>query len=116
MLLLSLLFEGDHWQVLAAADASAWTALLYSAFVVSLVGHVGMFALLRLYPVAAVMPFYVLVPIFGVLGGLFFFSEEPSAKFYIGAVIALTGVWIVNKLGRRRSNNHTRPPEGGCRA
>ena len=102
MFALSLVFEEGQWDTLASAGVGSWTALLYSAWVVSLVGHVGMFALLRRYPVAEVMPFYVLTPIFGVIGGLLFFSEEPSTKFYIGAVIALVGVWIVNKLGRRK--------------
>lgn len=105
MLLLSLLFERGQWESLFTADATAWSAMLYSAFVVSLVGHMGMFALLRIYPVALVMPFYVLMPIFGVLAGLWFFEEEPSWKFYGGAVVALLGVWLVNnsqlKVNRR---------------
>lgn len=102
MLGLSLLFEEGQWAALAEAEAGSWAALLYSAWVVSLVGHVGMFALLRRYAVAQVMPFYVLTPIFGVIGGLLFFSETPSLKFYIGGAVALAGVWIVNQLGERQ--------------
>lgn len=102
MLLLSLLFEGQHWQFIADADSSAWLALLYSSVIVSLIGHVGMFAMLRRYPVSAVMPYYVLLPIFGGIGGLIFFDEAPSGKFYVGAAITLLGVLLVNLFAKRR--------------
>lgn len=103
MLALSFVFEGNQLPSLLAAQPADWAALLYSALAVSLLGHGGMFAMLRLYPVAQVMPFYVLVPIFGVVGGLVFFSETPTLKFYAGALVALLGVWIVNTLGARRA-------------
>ena len=102
MLLASLLWEDNQLTLLASADAVTWSALIYSALAVSLIGHGGMFALLRFYPVAAVMPYYVLVPIFGVIGGLIFFNETPTVYFYVGAVIALGGVWIVNRTYARR--------------
>ncbi|MCH9757519.1 MAG: EamA family transporter [Proteobacteria bacterium] len=102
MFLCSLLFEQQQWQALTTADSGDWAALLYSALVVTLVGHCGMFVLLRRYPVALIMPYYVLVPIFGVIGSIVMFSETPTLKFYLGAVIALSGVWVVNVIGKRR--------------
>ena len=59
-----------------------------------------MFALLRLYPVSAVMPYYVLTPIFGIIGGVIIFGELLSWRFVICAAVALTGVYIV----KRREN------------
>ena len=100
MFLLSLIFESGQWQALATADTTDWLVLLYSSLAVSLIGHVGMFTLLRRYPVSQIMPYYVLVPIFGVIGGILFFGETPTARFYLGAVIALSGVYIVNRRGK----------------
>ena len=102
MLLLSALLEGGQWQSLQNADVDAAAALLYSALAVTLVGHTGMFALLRLYPVSAIMPFYVLTPIFGIIGGVLIFDESLSLRFVVCAVIALTGVYIVNRTAGKK--------------
>lgn len=101
MFALSLAFENEQWQAVTTLSAGGWGALLYSSFAVSLVGHIGMFAVLRRYSVAQVMPYYVLTPIFGILAGIAFFDESPTMQFIIGAVIALSGVWMVNRHHRR---------------
>ncbi len=96
MLVLSFIFEEGQWQSIVEADWTSWFVLMYSALVVSLVGHTGMFTLLRLYPVGLIMPYYVLTPIFGIVLGFIFFDEEVTYQFYIGAFLALVGVYIVN--------------------
>lgn len=106
---MSLALESGQAESLLSADWGDWLVLLYSALVVSLVGHVGMFALLRRYPISAVMPYYVLTPIFGVAGGVWLFGEELTVKFCAGAVLALAGVFWVN---RNISRAAVRAPEG----
>ena len=103
MFVASWLFEGGQWRAMQQATAADWGALLYSAIAVSVLGHIGMFALLRRYPVSAIMPFYVLTPIFGVIGGIVLFGERPTLIFYIGAAIALLGVWTVNTHAKRKA-------------
>lgn len=105
MLGLSLALESGQWASLQSTDGAAASALLYSALAVTLVGHTGMFALLRLYPVSAVMPYYVLTPIFGIVGGVLIFGEELSMRFVICAVVALTGVYIVNRTAGRKGKD-----------
>ncbi|MGI9336910.1 MAG: DMT family transporter [Gammaproteobacteria bacterium] len=102
MLALSAALESGQWQTLQSADASAASALLYSALAVTLIGHTGMFALLRLYPVSAVMPYYVLTPLFGIVGGVIIFDESLSLRFVLCAVVALTGVYIVNRTAGKK--------------
>ena len=103
MFLLSFVFESGQWQSLQTADVNAVASLLYSALAVTLIGHMGMFALMRLYPVSAVMPYYVLTPIFGVLMGVVIFDEELSPRFLLCAVAALTGVFIVNRHSKNKT-------------
>lgn len=101
LLLLSLIF-GEPWRApVLSAGAAEWAAVLYSAFVVSLVGHVGLFRLLQHYPLSAVMPFYVFTPIFGVLAAVLFLDEMLTSRFIIGAVLALFGIAVVNHFHRR---------------
>ena len=97
LLALSLLAEEGQMESLQTADPIGWAVLLYSALAVSLLGHGGMFWLLRRHAVATVMPYYVLTPIFGVAGGVAFFGEALTAQFMAGACLALAGVFWVNR-------------------
>ena len=103
MLAASVLFEEGQWQAVVSADTSDWAVLLYSSLAVSLLGHGGMFILLRYYPVAMIMPYYVLMPIFGVIGSAVLFAEQPTSQFYVGAIVALVGVWLVTVNNKRKA-------------
>lgn len=95
--LLSLAFETGQWEAIATAEPTHWAVLLHSALVVSLVGHVGMFSLYRHYPVASVIPYYVLMPVFGVAFSLVLFGEVPSMQTLVGGAIVVAGTWAVNR-------------------
>jgi O-acetylserine/cysteine efflux transporter len=69
--------------------------------VVSLIGHVWMFSLYRRYPVARVIPYYVLMPVFGVALGLLVFAEVPSLQTLIGGTIVLAATFAMNRIATR---------------
>ena len=101
LFLLSLAFD-ESWRIpILTAGAAEWITVLYSALAVSLVGHVGLFRLLQHYPLSAIMPFYVFTPIFGVLAAILFLDETPTARFALGAILALGGIVVINRLRRR---------------
>ncbi|MDZ7748768.1 MAG: DMT family transporter [Halofilum sp. (in: g-proteobacteria)] len=95
--LLSLALEQGQWRAVVTADAATWAVLAHSALAVSLLGHVGMFSLYRHYPVASVIPYYVLMPVFGVAFSLVLFAEVPSAQTLAGGVIVVAATWAVNR-------------------
>jgi O-acetylserine/cysteine efflux transporter len=99
--LLSLAFERDQVAALAGAGWLEWSVLLHSALVVSLIGHVWMFSLYRRYPVARVIPYYVLMPVFGVALGLVVFAEVPSLQTLIGGTIVLAATFAMNRIATR---------------
>ena len=101
MMALLSLATGENWaDALQTADAEAWGTVLYSSLAVSLAGHVGLFALLRRYPLSAVMPFYVFTPIFGVLAAVLLLDETLTSRFVAGAALAIVGVVVVNHVRR----------------
>ena len=99
--LLSLAFEDGQWAAIRSAGWLEWGVLLHSALLVSLVGHVWMFSLYRRYPVASVIPFYVLMPVFGVAMSLVVFAEIPTAQTLIGGAIVLAATYAVNRTTTR---------------
>ncbi len=95
--LLSLALESDQWHAIHNAGPVAWGVVLHSALAVSLLAHVGMFSLYRHYPVAHVIPYYVLMPVFGIAFTLLLFAEEPTARTLVGGAIVILATWVVNR-------------------
>lgn len=111
--LLSWALEDGQWQALVTAGAVDWAILAHAALAVSLLAHVWMFSLYRHYPVASVIPYYVLMPLFGVVFSVFLFQENPSPQTIVGGCIVLAAVWMVNRTtrGPARPSTVTTAPE-----
>jgi O-acetylserine/cysteine efflux transporter len=101
LLLLSLIFEGDHLAAIAHVDAIGWSALLFTAFGASLVGHNGYYYLLQRYEVSLIAPLSLLSPILGVFFGITVLHEPLTTRLVIGALIAFAGVGILAVRGKR---------------
>lgn len=110
--LLSLLFEQGQWQAIVTAGVIDWAVLAHAALAVSLLGHVAMFALYRLYPVASVIPYYVLMPVFGVVLSVALFQEIPTAQTVVGGIVVLIAVWVVSRSTRIPAASTAPEPAG----
>lgn len=95
--LLSLVLESGQWNAIITADVLDWSVLAHSAIAISLIAHVWMFSLYRHYPVANVIPWYVLMPVFGIGFVLVLFSEVPSVQTMVGGAIVIAATWAVNR-------------------
>ena len=94
-LILSLIFESGHWQLMQTAPWPPLLGISYSAFFSTLVGY-GLWSwLLGRYPVSQVTPFSLLVPFTGFAGGMIFFGEQLSPRLLLGGAITLLGVAII---------------------
>lgn len=109
MLLLSLTFETGQWQVLETAEWLDWAMVAHAALGVSVLGHVSMFALMKRYPVAMVMPFYVLTPIFGVLYSILLFGEAMTLQTGVGALMVLGAIFYINRQGKTVRRHRKQP-------
>ncbi|MEM7193402.1 MAG: EamA family transporter [Pseudomonadota bacterium] len=95
LLATSLVFENNHWDVVVQASTVGWLALLYTAFMSSVVANSGLYYLLRHYPVSQVAPYSLLSPIFGVIGGVWLLGDEITLILIVGGMMILAGVaWI----------------------
>lgn len=106
-LLLSLIVDGPH----AVGHALAHTTLLtvgstlYTVTISSLFGYVTWNSLLTRYPVSAVTPFALLVPVAGTLTAWIVLGQVPTAAEAIGGVVLLGGVAIASlrRAGARQA-------------
>ncbi|MER7070076.1 EamA family transporter [Terrabacter sp. NPDC000476] len=118
-LALSFLVEGPA-AVAAALAHVQWSAVLstaYTAYLSSLVGYGIWNTLLSRHPVAAVTPFAMLVPVFGMASAAVAFGERPNLLELVGGVLLLAGVAVavLRRPGRARGalGPRRRPPRSG---
>ncbi|MBN67396.1 MAG: EamA family transporter [Rickettsiales bacterium] len=90
------IFEGNPLDYVPTAPWTAWVGIGYSAVFSTIVGYGCWYLLLRTYNVSQVAPFSLLVPVVGLLGGVYFFHEPLTNQMLAGGVLTLIGVAIIN--------------------
>lgn len=104
MIFLSLLVEGTS-SILTSIHQVTWlgvAAVSYITYVSTWIGY-GMWGwLLSRYPVGTVVPFTILVPIFGMLSSVIILGEPLQSWKIIAALFVILGLCI-NLLGARFS-------------
>lgn len=99
-LALSLCFEGPAriGAALAGISGVSVFAIVYLAFVATLLGYSLWGRLLTRYPAAQVAPFSLLVPIVGLTSSAVWLGEQLTAPQVLGAALVMTGL-LVNVFG-----------------
>ena len=98
LLIASIFFEGNTIPHLKNLNIEAWLMVLHAGIFCSLFGHMSMFYLYKFYPVAKVLPFYALFPVFGMLLSFFIFDEIPTLIMVIGGIIVISSVFLLQKV------------------
>ena len=98
LILISILIEGNLYTNIININLNSWILIMYSALLVSIVGHMSLFYLYKLYPVKKVFPFYALFPVFGILQTIIIFKEMPTLIILIGGIIVIMSIYYLNKL------------------
>jgi O-acetylserine/cysteine efflux transporter len=100
---LSFAFEGSQamGDALRGIDLAGIGALAYIVGPSTLFGFAAWSGLLRRYPAAAVAPFTLLAPVFGIAAAALTLGERPSAAELGGGVLVIAG--LLYGLARPRS-------------
>lgn len=98
----SWFFESDQLMAIETASLTIWAIVLYLGIVMTALGYAIWYHLLGLYPVYQVTPFLLLLPVTTMLGGVFLLDEQLTLHLILGALLAISGVVIINF--RQRAN------------
>jgi O-acetylserine/cysteine efflux transporter len=110
-LALSYAFEGPQRIAAALSGISAMSifAIVYLAFIATLIGYGLWSRLLSRYPASQVAPFSLLVPIVGLASASLFLDEQLSGAQVAGAVLVMAGLavnvfggWVAQRLSPAR--------------
>ena len=95
LLLVSLVFESNQWELVQTTTVPAALSILFSAIGSTVIAYGLWYWLLRECDVSRVAPFNLLVPFFGIAVERLFFIEPLSAQAAAGGLITLAGVAII---------------------
>jgi O-acetylserine/cysteine efflux transporter len=93
--LVSWAIEDGQLAAIAAADWRLWLSVAFQALLVTIFGYSVWYRLMRRFSVNQVMPFTLLVPLFGVLSGVIFFDDRLTLLMIIGGLCTIVGVAII---------------------
>jgi O-acetylserine/cysteine efflux transporter len=103
LLAISAAIEPGGFAALRDARWSSWGSAVYSAVFASLIGHTLFFKLVQRHPVAQVMPYLLLTPVFAVALGILVWGDRPGANLWIGGAMVLGGVLAIALRARAKA-------------
>ena len=95
LMALSWAVEDGQLAAIAAADWRLWAGLAFQVLLVTIFGYAVWYRMMRQFSVNQVMPFTLLVPVFGVLSGVVFFDESLTWVMIAGGLCTIVGVAII---------------------
>ena len=93
--LLSWVVEDGQFQAIADSDWRLWASVAFQALLVTIFGYAVWYQMMRRFSVNQVMPFTLLVPVFGVLSGVIFFDDQLTLLMVIGGLCTILGGAII---------------------
>lgn len=93
--LASYLFETGQWAAISSTGIYGWASVLYNSIVIVVVAYALWYRLLRRYPINLVVPWTLLVPLFGVGFSIVMLGEPVTWHLLVGGTATLIGVVII---------------------
>ncbi|MGO1120196.1 DMT family transporter [Rhodovibrionaceae bacterium A322] len=95
LFLASWLLEDNQVEAIANAGFDGWFGVLWMAIVALIFAYGLWYKLLRRYQVNQVMPFTLLVPVFGVASSVLLLGDPLTPSLLIGGLLVVAGVAVV---------------------
>lgn len=109
LLLLSAWLEPNGWAEVREASWVAWSGVIYSALLASVLGHGLFYWLIQRHPVSRLMPYLLLAPLFAIMLGVLFYGDTLGPRLLLGGAMVLGGVLIIALRAQTRGRDLARP-------
>ncbi|TAN78986.1 MAG: DMT family transporter [Magnetospirillum sp.] len=102
LLTVSAVTESDQWAGIAATGATGWSGLAYTTIGSTLIAYTLWYRLVARHSLNRVVPFTLLGPGVGLLGGVWLLGEPLTWHKLAGAALTVLGVAVIQLLLPRR--------------
>jgi O-acetylserine/cysteine efflux transporter len=113
LLACSFLLEDGQWAAVRNATWRGWASLGYTVLVVAIGSYCLWYPLVRRYQVNQVMPFTLLIPVFGVLSGMLMLGETQNVRSLLGGLATVAGVAVIVLSKPRGGQSDGKTCQGG---
>jgi O-acetylserine/cysteine efflux transporter len=100
LFIISAIFEHGQVDALLAAPKMIYVALFYISIFVTIIGHGSWYYLLQKYPVGKVVPYSLMIPVFGMVAGVIFLKEDLSWHMILGGLFTIMGVATIVTISK----------------
>jgi O-acetylserine/cysteine efflux transporter len=94
-LILTILFERGQIEAIRTATFAPVAGIVYAAIAGSIIGHGGLYFLLKRYPVTWVNPLFLLAPVFAIFFGVTVYGDQLTLQILVGGFMTIAGVAII---------------------
>ena len=98
----SAMIEQDQMDIYIGGGWLVWLASVFAIVGVSVFGHGGFYSLIKKYDISLLSPLTLMTPIWGVVFGIVLLNEPITARLVLGAVISLSGVFVIAMRQNKR--------------
>jgi len=102
----SAVLETNQAESLVSASWLTFAMILYTAVPATLVAHSLWYHLLSKYDVNAVVPFNLLTPVIGVIGGIWLLGEPMTWQKAVGGITTMAGVALIQWRNAKKAKTH----------
>ncbi len=99
---LSLIFEENQWQSILNADKTAWGTLFFTGWGSMFFGAYLWLLMIKKYELSIIMPYRLLVPIFGSIMAMIILGERFTSNMWIGASLICLGLVITQQKSKQK--------------
>ncbi|MBL6785470.1 MAG: EamA family transporter [Rickettsiales bacterium] len=95
MIIISLILEDGHNQLMNDISINIIFAFLYITIGSAIIGHSLWAYLLSHNPISSIAPITLLIPVIGVLGGAIILNEQIMLNMILGSILVIIGAGIL---------------------
>ncbi len=97
LFLASWIFEDGQVQAIKSMNWIGWAVVVYLGLVMTAMGYEIWYHLLGKYRITQVGPFLLLLPVTSIAGSVVILGESLTIIEIVGAIVVISGVWIITK-------------------
>jgi len=101
LFLLSFFFENNQWEILQNADLSAWSTVFFAGWGTMFMGAYLWLLVIKKYDLSIVLPYRLLIPLFGSFFAFIILDEHLTRNMWIGICLICLGLLITQKKNLR---------------
>lgn len=102
LFLISFFLEQDQITSFVGGGWRVWAATLFGIAGVSIFGHGVFYTLIKKYDISMLSPLTLMTPIWGVIFGITLLGEPLTNQLILGAVVSLSGVFVIAVRGNKK--------------